>query len=54
MRLHRESSGRTTVAAEVIFWDAAGQFYVQTFNGEVPLAIMEALIAETKETIKIE
>lgn len=51
--LHRESEGLVTVAAEMIYWDAAGQFYVETF-GEIPLAIMEALIAEAKETIKTE
>ena len=52
VRLHRESAGHTGVAAEVIFWDAAGQFYVQTFGGDVPLAVMEALIAEAKAAVK--
>ena len=55
LRLHRESHENpedTAVAAEVIFWDAAGQYFLQTFNGDVPLDIIEALIAEAKEKIK--
>jgi hypothetical protein len=55
LRLHRESRespGNTVVAAEIVFWDAAGQYFLQTFNGDVPLTIIEALIAEAKEKIK--
>jgi hypothetical protein len=53
LRLHQERSGNVSDAAEVIFWDAAGQFSVQTFGGDVPLTILEALIEETKGAIKI-
>ena len=52
MRLHRETEGRTVVAAEVVFWDAAGQYFLKTFNGDVPLDIVEALIVEAKDKIR--
>jgi hypothetical protein len=38
--------------ARVIFWDAGGQFFVETFDTEVPLEIIEDLIAEATKTIK--
>ncbi|MDY3557098.1 hypothetical protein R5W24_006285 [Gemmata sp. JC717] len=50
--LHREESGSATLAAEIVFWDAAGQYFVQTFGGDVPLKIIELLITEAKEKIK--
>lgn len=53
MRLHRERRGKTEVAAEVIFWDAAGQYFIQTFNGDVPVTILEAVIAETKKRVGV-
>ncbi len=52
LRLYRETEGRAVVAAEVVFWDAAGQYFLETLNGDVPLDIIEALIAEAKDTIK--
>ena len=39
--------------ASVIFWDACGQFFVETFSTDVPLEILEALIAETRERVPI-
>ncbi|MDB6065787.1 MAG: hypothetical protein JWR26_1995 [Pedosphaera sp.] len=38
--------------ARVAFWDASGQFFLETFNVEVPLDIIEELVAEAKTTIK--
>ena len=54
LRLHRESESpdQTEVAAEVIFWDSAGQYFLETFGEIVPLEIIETLIAEAKEKIK--
>lgn len=51
--LHKEKFGETSDAAEVIFWDASGGFVVKTINGDVPVEIIEALIAESKTTITI-
>lgn len=53
LRLHEESNGIQSVVAEVIFWDASGHFYVQTMNREVPLDVIESLIAETKAHVRI-
>ena len=52
LELHRTSSGKTTRIASVVFWDACGQFFVETFNSDVPLEILEELMAEAKEKIK--
>jgi hypothetical protein len=43
----------TLPVMRVIFWDAAGQFVVESIAGEIPLAIVEALIEEAKTQIKI-
>ncbi|REJ85834.1 MAG: hypothetical protein DWQ34_28320 [Planctomycetota bacterium] len=52
VRLHRTRAGaQPIVAAEVVFWDASGQFFVETFNTDVPLEILERLIAEARERI---
>lgn len=48
--LFREVDGKSQVAATVVFWDVMGQFSVET-NGEVPLVILEELIAEAKSLI---
>jgi hypothetical protein len=51
-RLCRQRGVEASVAAEIIFWDAAGGFTVQTF-GEVPLEMIESLIAEAKKNVRI-
>ena len=45
-----EDAMRTRVAT-VIYWDAMGQFFVETF-GDVPLDILEELIQESKAAIR--
>jgi len=54
LRLHREADGQEGIAAEVMFWEAMGQFFLQTFDCDVPVTIVELLIAEAKERIKIQ
>lgn len=51
--LYEKSNGMKKKVASVIFWDANGQFFVETFDTDVPLDIMELLIEETKEKVKI-
>ena len=53
LRLHRERFGRTAVAAKVLYWDATGQFFVETLDGDVPSDIIEAVIAEAKERVRV-
>lgn len=52
VRLHRETEIGVTVAAEVRFWDASGQYFLETLNGNVPLEIIEELIIEAKDLIR--
>ena len=51
LQLHQATPQCTDCVAEVTFWDASGQFYIKT-SGEIPLSVMEALIAEAKDTIR--
>ena len=44
--------GTRTRVATVIYWDAMGQFFVETF-GDLPLDILEELIRETKAAIRL-
>jgi hypothetical protein len=53
LRLYQTVNGSTTVCAEIIYWDACGQFVLQTFEKEVPLDVIEELIAEAKDTIRL-
>lgn len=53
LRLNETLNGITTICAEVVYWDACGQFLLQTFGREVPLEIIEELIAEAKEKIRV-
>lgn len=50
--LLRLRDGREDRVATVLFWDAAGQFFVETF-GDVPLNVLESLVAETKSSIVV-
>jgi hypothetical protein len=50
LKLQRVQSLEIELAAEVVFWDASGQFVVKTFE-EVPLAVFEVLLAEAKKRI---
>ena len=53
MRLHRERFGKSSIAAQVVFVDAAGEFTVETFDGEVPVEIIEEVIVESKARVKV-
>lgn len=52
LRLHRKRFGQSAVAAQVVFWDASGGFTVQTFDGDVPVEIIEAVIAEARQLVR--
>ena len=38
--------------AKVIYWDAMGQYYVETCK-DIPVLVLEQLIAETKRVVGI-
>jgi hypothetical protein len=42
-----------SVVARVIFWDACGQLFVETIGRDIPLAVMEAVVQEAKQRVKI-
>lgn len=50
--LWKECDGTKRVVAKLVFWDAEGQFVLETM-GEVPLTIIEELIAETRQVIRV-
>jgi len=53
LELHAVAETETpTPIARVVFWDAVGDFYFEAFR-DVPVAIVEKLIADAKATIKI-
>jgi len=51
--LYRTRGGKKDRVASVLFWDACGQFYLETINSDVPVDVMEEVIAETKRAIKV-
>ncbi|MBM4385029.1 MAG: hypothetical protein FJ091_16880 [Deltaproteobacteria bacterium] len=51
--LYRVEGGKKMRVARVVFWDAAGEFVLETFGGDVPLAVIEELIREAKRVIKV-
>jgi hypothetical protein len=53
LQLDKHAQGSTVLAARVIFWDAEGQFSLEVPAGELPLVIVEELIAEAKSAIPV-
>ena len=51
LELYRETNGNKECAARLLYWDASGQFWFETFN-EIPLDVAEELIVEARRTIK--
>ena len=51
--LYQTAKGEQKHVPSVTFWDACGQFYFETFQGDVPLEIVEDLISEAKKQIRI-
>jgi hypothetical protein len=52
LELIRFQHGKDNRVARVLFWDSSGQFSAETLGTDIPLAILEELIAEAKESIK--
>ena len=52
LELYRVRQNKRKRMASILFWDASGQFSVETFKSDVPLDILEELIAEAKNAIK--
>lgn len=54
LQLHRQGGGQGSVVAKIVFWDAEGQFVLETSSVELPLSIVEEFITEARTTIKTE
>ena len=52
LELHELLDGKNSYVAEVTYWDASAQFYLATRSTEIPLEIVEELIAEAKSVIR--
>ena len=52
LELYRTRGSQRERVARILFWDASGQFAVETFNAEVPLDVLEELIVEAKGIVK--
>jgi hypothetical protein len=53
LELHMRARGASCVAARVVFWDAAGQFFLEVALKELPLDVVEEFVAEARSTIKV-
>jgi hypothetical protein len=53
LQLHGESHGTTGLKAECLFWDACGQYFIRTFDTDVPVPVIEELIAEAKKFVNV-
>ena len=51
LELLRERFGKTATVARLLFWDAAGEFAVETLGCDVPLPVMEALAVATRQAV---
>ena len=51
--LIRNRHGKSDRVARIVYWDASGQFSVETHGSDVPLEVLEDLIAEAKARIKV-
>ncbi len=53
LELYRERFGHKSIAARLIFWDAAGGYTVETVNGDVPIEVMEAAFNAVRQHVRI-
>jgi hypothetical protein len=54
LELYRSrKSEESSRVAWVVFWDACGEFFLETFNVDIPVPVADTLVAEAKATIKI-
>jgi hypothetical protein len=51
LELYRYAHDGRKLVAKLLFWDASGQFFIETIGGELPLELIESLTTEAKETI---
>jgi hypothetical protein len=52
LELVRERFGKSATVARLLFWDAAGEFAVETLGCEVPLPVIEAAVVAVRQHIR--
>jgi hypothetical protein len=54
LELHRADGAMTQVVARIVFWDAEGQFALETTaSHELPLDVVQEFIDEARSTIRV-
>lgn len=53
LRLYETLDGQTKECAEIVFWDACGQFVLRTIDTDIPIEIIEDFIAEARDVIRV-
>jgi len=53
LELYRSMRGKAALVAKIIYWDASGQFSFETVGTDIPVEIVEDLIAEARRTIQV-
>ncbi len=51
--LYRKDANNRTKAARVVYWDAVGQHFLEVYVEELPLPIVEELVAEARSFLKV-
>jgi len=52
LKLIRSGAKGVHTAAEIVFWDAVGQFNISAFE-ELPIEVLELFVAEAKDRIRV-
>ncbi len=52
LKLYRAKDGAVEHVATVTYWDAIGQFFIETHQTDIPVEIAEDLIAESAATVR--
>ena len=47
-QLHKERDQHAIVAAEIVYCDDSGAWFVETLNGEEPVQIIDELVTEAR------
>ena len=47
VELHRTIDGKRTLVAKLTFWDATGQYWLETLGTDLPLGVISKLITTT-------
>jgi hypothetical protein len=51
--LYRSKADDSVKAARVVYWDAVGQHFLELYVEEVPIVVIEELIAEARSVLRV-